>query len=754
MSDTNAVITLPEKSVASMATSSTHAAFVFGGSAQIENPIPEIQTPGAACLAANAAAQPTIQAQAPVADASVPRHATGGAETGGRNGHRRGAWYGRSYYGARRSYSADRHAYEYSNGKRWAEALFKSPDPVTSPAVPAASSAAKSSPPRDPIPSRKGAAKPPSTDPPGGSASAKGKQGATPGQSPSVPKPAPALQASVQPGSQPAAPLAAGSTIHGHPGLAASRRSAYEYVQANCWIKALESALQRTDSKVILYDIGGGRMGVESALRFVDKLSPRFAPVFDRVYVHVSLPIVSAADVDRAAAVDRHAQRVSIGVPRPLSDYAGGRSPPISLCDHKFGECTCIPAGVTPAFISVHTLYYLDESEYLTAYNKYGDFSIFCAIHRPEEGGALPRDNPEFIWVGPKSSPELFTWQERFNSRIRKALLDDPLVAMVPLRDAGSIYKHSAMRWLASGGKHVSDISAWIDQSTSNHVSTVTILFWLLALSVFVVALLYRLYQLGDVLYYDLLYQNRWYSWARSGAWFTYIPVLRDVVCWAHYRMYGPSVTVYQALVQILWACVAPVLILIFLRFVVLTSRDPGFLTVATIGLVHRTSLSDQAGDPVVDIFSVVVGPPRPLEPLTFGVMQMAPDAYRHALSILLALRDDEASAARTTSALLRRYQYSVATTLGSVRRAREAAASIRADLASSGPGNVSGSSSPGMDPPASLQRSALRTVRSRLWQTAAAWCVRTMFCAIVASVMFGHEAQPWWESLSRGVGW
>jgi hypothetical protein len=241
--------------------------------------------------------------------------------------------------------------------------------------------------------------------------------------------------------------------VHGHPELAASRRAAYEYVTANSWRNALDAALGQPDTTVFLYDIGGARMGIESALRFIDALPEKYAVLRHRVYVHVSMPVLSGTDANRSRVFERHANRIAFGNPELLSvGVAQGTGSRLSVCDHTVGACNCVPQGLIPTFISVHSLYYLGDSELSSMAERYVGCRILAAIHRPSPTGVLPAENPEFTWLAPSAAPELFTWQERAVSRLRAIFLDDPTIAMIPMRNAGTVYKHSAMRWLSDGG--------------------------------------------------------------------------------------------------------------------------------------------------------------------------------------------------------------------------------------------------------------------------------------------------------------
>jgi hypothetical protein len=263
-----------------------------------------------------------------------------------------------------------------------------------------------------------------------------------------------------------------------------------------------------------------------------------------------------------------------------------------------------------------------------------------------------------------------------------------------------------------------------------------------------------QLYSFGDAIYQYLSYHTSYCTFVKQHPLITSIPVIRELVLSLYAWWYQPSVTVLYAFLSLLFYPVSFTITFCIVRYVVLTARDPGMWTHTTVSLVHQTSLADARGDPVQDVFQVVIGPPRPLEPIVFSNISMEPQATRHALGVLLALRDDPGTAARATSTLLRRYDYSVATTVGSVRQAREMANRIRATLAEV-PGNeVSGQSSTGTGAVTPTQLSVLQRIRCRTWVVMFEWCLRLIPVVSAMYALYQYGVLTLWEFPTRNVLW
>jgi len=528
-----------------------------------------------------------------------------------------------------------------------------------------------------------------------------------------------------------------------------SRTAAYEYLRAH-WDAAIRDVLDHPNVRVMLYDIGGGRKGVETAIKFLRALPESVRAVNDRIFIHVSFPVCDATDVDRASAIDRRQDSINVRCSGNVeASAATGR---INVCEHRIGECECAAeAGATKVvFISCHTLYYIRQAEYRAIYDLYGPVVIHAAIHRPTPGGQLPVDNPEFVWVSAADAPEVFTWQERVLSRVRASLIGDPFIAMIPLKHAGTVYRHSSMSWLQYGGMHVSVVSSLLDWATAEWTTFVSS-----SVCIFVPAFLLSLIGCCTQVvwlcwsYYERRSRLAWFYWSFGSALTMPLlgPLLSGPLEWAFVGSapgVGRPLVIMAAVVSFFGAFVVSA------RYFFLSARDPGLLTDTTVSFIHRTSLADERQDPLVDILDVSVGPPRPLMPTTFGSVQVDPEMRRHALAILLASPDDVTVMNRTTASLLRRYTYSVSQTVASVKEARRVASLVR----DQGNGVVgSGLTQMSTPQPSSIQLSALRRSRLRVWPLVLRWFGVVI---VVASVVYWLTAEEpsSWGLRSRTRGW
>lgn len=479
----------------------------------------------------------------------------------------------------------------------------------------------------------------------------------------------------------------------------------------------------------------------------------QYSAVAERCFVHVSCPIVGPMDVDRADGIDRnHAGRVRPieGSIKPAAASAGS----VNVCTHRFGDCDCYDnSGLEFVFIAVHSVYYLQEAEWLSVYNRIGDFSVHAAIHYPEPQGQLPRDNPEFVWGTPDTVPEVFTWQQCTLSRIRNLLMGDPMVAMCPLQAAGTVYKHTAMSWLSAGGKHISWFSAWLDGVTQSWDSFVVWAFLLLATAV-------GMLLCAGCVWETLWNLSAWYVARRSrlAVLARFSPLLgvplvgvlsEPLVCWLFvddaplsWTWFGTACALWTALFTMV----------VVARAVVLTAGDPDVLTLATLSFVHRTCLGDSSGDRLVDILEFTMGPPRPLESTVILGQPISAEVRRTSLAILLAGPGDATAVNRTTAAMLRRYNYSVSTTVGSVTSARQAALALSAQAGDS----VTGSGLLESTTPRPIPRraSALRAVRMRPWLRVAVSVFVALTTAIVLLWLTAGVQPTSWVWRSRSPGW
>lgn len=179
-------------------------------------------------------------------------------------------------------------------------------------------------------------------------------------------------------------------------------------------------------------------------------------------------------------------------------------------------------------------------------------------------------------------------------------------------------------------------------------------------------------------------------------------------------------------------------------RWFVYSSRHPGLFTTHTLSFTHRSSLGPSGGDPLVDILDVVVGPPRPLEPFTFGDVTVEPELFRQALTILLSSEGMTRAADRTTASLLRRYHYSISRTTASVNLALTKAGFIRAGNEALGQGS---GSTPHTPPPTSgRMRSVLGQLTVNVWpRTVAFFLIKVMLLYALVLTFLPSDASGWW---------
>lgn len=363
----------------------------------------------------------------------------------------------------------------------------------------------------------------------------------------------------------------------------------------------------------------------------------------------------------------------------------------------------------------------------------------------------MPPDMPEFAWITPQQAPELFTWQDRLVSTIRQYTLHDPMVAMAPVSHAGTVYRHPICNWLKFGGKHISPVTTWLDHWTRDWNQAflfIMVLMLALALSIiYAAALCDMISYVWNVANYVLAYN----ALVRRYGWLQDVPMVGGIafrlVKW--WSVQAPTLT--TPAVMLVWLqALAVVFGIVGARAIAYSSRDPGLFTTHTLSFIHRTSLGQEGGDPIVDILELHIGNPRQLEPFSFGTVAVQPELFRQALSILLSSDGMERASGRTVASLLRRYHYSVARTQASVNSALQIAQRMR-----SGDDQANGSGP--LSPPVRSSRlqSVLAGLRVNVWHRVVAFLLIKSLVIYALVKFFLPAAEPsWWASLSSGVGW
>lgn len=563
------------------------------------------------------------------------------------------------------------------------------------------------------------------------------------------PKPAAQVQASVAQSQVAAiqgsvtnpAPKPGAVPLHGHPVLAQSRHAAYQRLH-QAWIHKLGEVLSAGSGNVLLYDIGGGRMGLESLHVLLPRIVSAAGPNACRVFAHVSTPAAASGDLGRSSSIRPALDKLNSVATNESKNVTTGC---VNFCEHRLGDCTCTAGFGTVLPISVHSLYYIQEWEWVAFAERVGgSVEVACAIHRPSESGLIPADTPEFIWLSAKEAPQFYGWHERLLSGVRRILLNDPVVTMAPLGQAGTVYQHPVCNWLQFGGKHISPFSAAVDHWTRDWNQFV--LFLMMVMVLVSTALLWW-WAVTDAFEYVWNVINYMHSFYRfharyhflldfPGGWIPY-RLLKWWMCRTPEFNYFPFSLLCLQVLLVVFGVVSS-------RWIVHSSRDPGLFTTHTITFTHRSSLGPDGGDPLVDILDLVVGAPRPLEPFSFGDVTVEPELFRQALTILLSSEGMSRAADRTTASLLRRYHYSISRTTASVNLALSKAGLIRSGNEASGSG--SGSTPPSLPQSSGRMRSALGQLTVNVWpRTVAFFLIKGVLLYALAQTVLPSGASGWW---------
>jgi len=516
--------------------------------------------------------------------------------------------------------------------------------------------------------------------------------------------------------------------------------------------KTFESAIRSTEimdgGKVLLYDIGGGAAGMEHAVSSIRRLAGLCPEKAQHFVLHVASPVLSNEDIGRRHRISNIAEQLRFvhpgGTPGAL-DAPTLNDGLVQVCEHTLGTCSCFMGYQTVVAISVHSLYYLEEWELLRFSKELGGAAtITAAIHRPSEGGMLPVDTPEFAWVGARDC-EVFGWHERLLSWVRGKTLGDPYVAMVPLSHAGTVYVHPQCTWLRFGGKHLSAVTSFLDHWTREWSALFLLMVVALLSAVAFISLLAAGWDCVIFLWDTIWWCQQYNDLQRHYGWISDVPLVGGVwyrlLLWWFLR--PPRLTT-PAVLAVVFEALGVVATFFSARALAYSSREPGFLTTATLSFIHRTSLGQREGDPIVDVIELYVGPPRPLSNFTFGNVSVQPEMLRQAMAILLSADGVERSGERVTASLLRRFGYSTSRTLATVQLANRRVAAMRATL--SGDQMESGARAPHPVGNSLPLQSALARLNRATWRQAVVFSMTLLALRYVFVTWFLRAVAPgWW---------
>lgn len=461
--------------------------------------------------------------------------------------------------------------------------------------------------------------------------------------------------------------------VHGHPALANARTDAYALACSH-WMSCMPAVGPLPNAPpTVFMDIGGGRSGINYALKFFDEHK---AMLLERgVVLHVLFPIESLMDVARRDVITKYQGKLNITTRGFVTDK-------VNYCHHKLHECDCLHAYGRLYPIAVHSMYYLMEQDYARLYahannHSQGDCEIWAAIHKPN-GDVLPQDAPEFAWVNADTNPEVYSYTERATSMVRNLLQGEPLVKFIPLGPAGTTYTHDAMNWLASGGKHVTPFTLFLDTMTHSLKFCFLVL---LALGALCCCWFVHAYYHARFL---MAWSHHQYQWHMSTTPWPFRDAFYGFTGWWHgYHMGWMQMFSPVWLALLMMGCILTVL------YHTLPSAHPKWGTWFTISIAHVTSIADSAGHPVSEVVKVRVGVPATLVSQVWSDVVVEPEAFVTAVASLLLAKASDESNRRVVANTMRRLNGGSKPTSRAVQLAAARVATITSTMSGNGSGMI-----------------------------------------------------------------
>jgi hypothetical protein len=189
---------------------------------------------------------------------------------------------------------------------------------------------------------------------------------------------------------------------------------------------------------------------------------------YEKTFMHCIFPITDPNDESRLADISKYTSKIkNLG----LDANHNPDSQKINYCHHYMYECTCMEkyGGRAKFFFSSHSVYYLEGRDWEQIKRHSHDGSLYVMYHQPDlEQPFIPEKEPEFRWKREYSFASLVNW----------VLRGEWLVNMEPTKNGGSVYRHSEMKEMKMGGKHISTTSKIVDRIMSRVMNPPTFSNW------------------------------------------------------------------------------------------------------------------------------------------------------------------------------------------------------------------------------------------------------------------------------------